>query len=91
MKEFVVFYAWQSDRPSKCNRRLIRGALELAAKAISNDLSSSIKVIIDSDTQGVLGHVYVIEVIINKILACDAFVPDLTFVAESLSEKITNC
>jgi hypothetical protein len=61
MKEFVVFYAWQSDTPAKCNRRLIRQALELAAKNISSDPKFSIQVRIDSDTQGVLGHVPVID------------------------------
>jgi hypothetical protein len=30
MKEFVVFYAWGSDRLERLNRHLIRAALDLA-------------------------------------------------------------
>jgi len=37
MKEFVVFYAWQSDTDQRLNRYLIRTALELAARNISAD------------------------------------------------------
>ena len=88
MKEFVVFYAWQSDTPSKGNRRLIRTALNLAAMNILNDPAVAVRVRINSDTQGVLGHVSVIDTIVNKILACDAFVPDLTFVAETEGGKL---
>ena len=83
MKEFVVFYAWQSDTPSKGNRRLIRSALDLAANTISEDAAARTQVRIDSDTQGVLGHIGVIDTIIKTILECNAFVPDLTFVAET--------
>jgi len=81
MNDFVVFYAWQSDRPAEITRALIREALETAASAITNDASVSTRVLIDSDTQCVLGHVPVIDTIIEKIHATDAFVPDLTFVA----------
>jgi hypothetical protein len=42
---------------------------------------------IDSDTQGVLGHVPVTDTILEKIAACHAFVPDLTFVASTEAAK----
>jgi hypothetical protein len=87
MKEFVVFYAWQSDRPAKVTRSLISEALELAANNISNDASITTYVRIDSDTQDVLGHVPVIDTILEKIDVCDAFVPDLTFVAVTEDDK----
>jgi hypothetical protein len=88
MKEFVVFYAWQSDRLERFNRHLIRIALNMAAKAISEDPVIGTQVRIDADTEGVLGHVPITATILNKIAACDAFVPDLTFVAEAEFGKL---
>jgi hypothetical protein len=87
MREFVVFYAWQSDRPAEITRFVIRDALEVAAKNITNDAPMKIQVRIDSDTQDVLGHVPVIDTILEKIDVCDAFVPDLTFVAVTEDDK----
>jgi len=87
MTEFVVFYAWQSDRLERLNRHLIRIALNLAALNISNDVELGTRVRIDSDTEGVLGHVPVTDTILKKIVNCDAFVPDLTFIAETAAEK----
>ena len=88
MKEFVVFYAWQSDRPERFNRYLIRFALNLAAKNISADPTVGIQVRIDADTEGVHGHCPVTETILKKIAVCDAFVPDLTFVASTEAGKL---
>lgn len=88
MRDFVVFYAWQSDRLERLNRHLIRFALNLAAKNISDDRGIDVHVRIDADTEGVLGHVPVTETILKKIDACDAFVPDLTFVAETETGKL---
>jgi hypothetical protein len=91
MKEFVVFYAWQSDTAQRFNRHLIRMALNLAAKNISDVSAMGTRVRIDADTEGVLGHVPVTETILKKIAACDAFVPDLTFVARTNAGKaVTN-
>ena len=87
MKEFVVFYAWQSDTAQQFNRHLIRLALNLAAKSISDNSAVNACVRIDADTEGVLGHVPVTETILKKIAACDAFVPDLTFVARTGAGK----
>src|SRR5580704_9240554 len=81
MKEFVVFYAWQSDTLERLNRHLIRFALNLTAKNISDDPTTHVRVRIDADTEDVLGHVPVTDTILKKIAVCDAFVPDLTFVA----------
>jgi len=88
MKEFVVFYAWRSDRLERFNRHLIRFALNLAAKNISDDPTAGVRVRIDADTEGVLGHVPVTDTILTKIAACDAFVPDLTFIAVTESGKL---
>jgi hypothetical protein len=88
VNEFVVFYAWQSDRLERLNRHLIRAALDLAARNISGDDRVGVSVRIDADTEGVLGHVPVTDTILKKIGACDAFVPDLTFVAETDTGKL---
>jgi hypothetical protein len=88
MKEFVVFYAWQSDTEPRFNRHFIRAALDLAAKAISADATIGVSVRIDADTEGVLGHVPVTDTLLKKIAACNAFVPDLTFVAKTRGGKL---
>jgi hypothetical protein len=88
MKEFVVFYAWQSDRLERLNRHLIRFALNLAARKISDDPVVGARVRIDADTEGVLGHVPVTDTILKKIAVCDAFVPDLTFVGVTKAGKL---
>jgi hypothetical protein len=67
MEEFVVFYAWQSDRSERLNRHLIRIALNLAARNISDDVQVGVRVRIDVDTEGVLGHVPVTDTILKKI------------------------
>jgi hypothetical protein len=90
MKEFVVFYAWESDTAQRFNRHFIRLALNLAAKNISDDSAVNACVRIDADTEGVLGHVPVTETILKKIATCDAFVPDLTFVARTDAGKAVN-
>jgi hypothetical protein len=56
MKDFVVFCACQSDRLERLNRHLIRFALNLAAKNISDDPAVGVRVRIDADTEGVLGR-----------------------------------
>lgn len=88
MDDFVVFYAWQSDRQVRLNKHLIRIALNLAARNISNDANLGVRVRIDADTEGVLGHVPVTETILRKIMGCDAFVPDLTFVSKTKGRKL---
>jgi hypothetical protein len=88
MRTFVVFYAWQNQRLQRLNRHLIRIALNLAAKDISDDPTAGIQVRIESDTENELGHVPVTDTILRKIAACDAFVPDLTFVAKTEAGKL---
>jgi hypothetical protein len=81
MRKITAFYAWQSDTPQQFNRHLIRTALEEAAQRISADSSLNVEILIDSDTEGVLGQPPVTVTILAKIDSCDIFVPDLTFVA----------
>lgn len=81
MREFVIFYAWQSDTPRKVGSDFIRIALEQARDAL-NEARLGVDVRIDSDTQGVPGSPWVTDTILEKIRTCDLFVGDMTLVAE---------
>lgn len=85
----TVFYAWQSDRDQKGNRHFIRRALDDAAKRINDDDALAVEIKVDADTEGVLGTPPVTETILKKIGASDIFVPDLTFIAQTDSGKLT--
>jgi hypothetical protein len=88
VRDFTVFFAWQSDTLQRHNRYLIRMALEEAAKRISNDMAIRTNVLIDSDTQDVLGQPPVTDTILGKIQSCDVFTPDFSFVARAESGKL---
>lgn len=83
---FVVFYAWQSDRPNNHNRALISEALAKAVERINLDTKSSYKVRIDQDTQDEPGMCDIPATILRKIDASDALMADLTFVAVSKTD-----
>ncbi|HVA46700.1 MAG TPA: hypothetical protein VNH11_10085 [Pirellulales bacterium] len=78
--EVEVFYAWQSDRPERVNRYLIRDAAAAACERITKDNSGGFVVSLDSDTQGVGGMCDIPQTILDKIDRCQVFLPDLTFV-----------
>jgi hypothetical protein len=86
MRKIVVFYAWQSDTVQKSNRYLIDGALRAAAKRVADSIPD-VEVIVDSDTSGVPGTPPVTEILLGKIAACDIFIPDVSFVAETAAGK----
>lgn len=86
--KLTVFYAWQSDTPLQYNKSLIETALLNAAKRINEDMNlGGAQVIIDSDTNGILGTPPVTETILSKITSADIFAPDLTFVATTSNGK----
>jgi hypothetical protein len=80
---FHVFYSWQFDLPGAVNLKLIRGALSEAANALSGDHDANIHVVIDEATREVPGSPNIADSIFAKIRASDAFVCDLTKVAET--------
>lgn len=84
----TVFYAWQSDLEQKTNRNFIRHALDAAAARITEDSAVEAEVLIDADTEGVVGTPPVTETILKKIDATDIFVPDLTFVTKTEAGKL---
>ena len=80
MAEFKIFYSWQSDLPSKSNRNFIQDILERAAKTATTD---TVDVIIDQALRDTTGSPKIDEVIIQKILSCDMFIADISFVGQS--------
>lgn len=82
--ELTVFYAWQSDTPTRFNRFFIRDALENASKSIRKDASIEDSPRIDYDTRGISGTPEITSTIFSKIKRCDIFVADVTFVGASL-------
>lgn len=76
-----VFYSWQSDRPSKLCRDFIHIALKDAAERLA--ARRDVEVMVDSDNQGVPGTPPITAIILEKIEACDVFVADMSFVAET--------
>lgn len=87
-RKIKVFYAWQSDRPPNINRHLIRTALDEAARRITEDSAAGVEVLIDADTEGVVGTPPVTQTILDKIADADIFAPDLSFVAQTDAGKL---
>jgi hypothetical protein len=87
VRKVTAFYAWQSDTPEQFNRHFIRIALEEAAKRITENPIIDAEVTIDYDTEGVPGTPPVTQTILNKIVACDIFIPDVSFVARTDAGK----
>lgn len=88
-QNFKVFYAWQSDHASSSHKRFIRDALDRVAERIKLDPSCAFKVEIDQDTQGIPGLCDIPATILNKIASSDAFVADLTYVAKSTIDGLS--
>lgn len=78
--DITIFYAWQSDRPNKLNRYLIRDAAKDACERISDDETNDWNVALDSDTKGVAGMCDIPNTILKKIRNSDMFLADLTIV-----------
>lgn len=54
----TVFYAWQSDLPNKTNRGFLESCLERAIEKANSALTNDDRLVLDKDTQGVAGVVY---------------------------------
>ena len=83
MKQHNVFYAWQSDHPSRICRSFIRRALEETASQLAqhpaiHNAPRDVTITVDADTKGIPGSPPVADTILAKIANCDAFVADLT-------------
>jgi hypothetical protein len=85
----TIFYSWQSDRGE--TRSFVRKALEQAIKQLNSSAPLVARLDVedaerdewrlDHDTRGAAGTPAIVDTILEKIAACDVFVPDMTFVA----------
>src|SRR5947209_722298 len=82
--DVMIFYAWQTDRPEKVNRDLIRASALAACERITK--TNGWRVTLDSDTQGVAGMCDIPNVILKKIRNCDIFLGDLTLVGSAATK-----
>ena len=78
-----VFYAWQSDRPNRINRGLVKEALEDAIRRLNADLVVDEALELDSDTLDVPGIPPVADTIMRKIRECRVFVADVSFIGST--------
>lgn len=76
----TIFYAWQSDTPSKGNRAFIQKAAEAALKRIGLDMPVEKSPRLDHDTKGEGGMVQIAETVFRKIDRCTAILADITLV-----------
>ena len=87
---------YQSCQPKKTrepsNRNFIEDALERAIKRLGKDnaIQEALRetdMVLDRDTKGIPGTPPIVDVIFNKISQCDIFVPDVTFVGQSITDR----
>ncbi len=86
-----IFYAWQSDLPTKFNRHAIKKALQLAAAEIEGQFSeqegSLVEIIIDDATRDLPGSPHIPTAILDKIQTADIFVADVSTINSGQSEE----
>lgn len=86
MKNFVVFYSWQSDLP--VTKNFIRKALTLAANTVMAELPD-VSIAIDQATRGLTGSPNIPLAIMKKIKEADMVVSDVTPINADLQQKKT--
>src|SRR5215218_9120508 len=74
-----IFYSWQRDLPSKCNRAFIEDALEIALKALGSG-ETLFEAVVDRDTLDVPGAPNIVSTIFDKIRSRDAFIADVSII-----------
>jgi hypothetical protein len=85
----TVFYAWQAQRPGKCNRNLIQDALEHALRELAQNEEDSVEFVLDQDARDVPGAPDISTTILRKIEDCSIFVADVTPVGHLTNGKLT--
>lgn len=79
MKQFKVFYSWQSDLPGKTNRYFIEKCINEAVNNC-NSVIDGIEIVADRDTKGVTGSPNISQTVFSKIDECDLFIADVSIV-----------
>lgn len=80
----TIFYSWQRETPERVNQDPIRAALEAAARRLRGDYT------VDEATRDVAGSRPIVEIILEKIPRCAAFVPDITLLQGAGGRKYCN-
>lgn len=75
---YSIFYSWQSDSPTHCNRKFIRDALTQAIKQLNADAHLEDAGRLDSDMEDVSGSPEVATIMFQKIQEASLFVGDVT-------------
>jgi hypothetical protein len=83
----AVFYAWQSDRPRKTTRDLIRSCASAAISklAATGPLTDALR--LDHDTQSKSGTPPIAQTIFQKIRTAAVFIADVTFIDDIKNDK----
>lgn len=84
VKDFTLFYAWQSDRPNRINRGFIEKAAKEALKKISLPPEIYAAPRFEQDTKGVPGTPDIANTILKKIQNSDVFLADVTLINTAL-------
>jgi hypothetical protein len=85
----TVFYAWQAQRPGRCNRNLIEEALERALRELAQDQEEPVEFALDQDARGVSSAAEISVTILRRIDDCSIFVADVTPVGSLINGKAT--
>ena len=85
----TIFYSWQSDTPSSCNRTFIRNAIDVAIAGLPQTAEVSESPRVESGMEGVAGTPEVATVMFDKIRKSAVFIGDVTLVGsvESADER----
>lgn len=83
----TVFFSWQSDTPTRVGRQFLEDVLTTALLEITAERRLELVeperddgLVLDRDTKGVAGSPSIVDTILKKIDAAQAFVADLTYV-----------
>ena len=76
MRQFKVFYSWQSDLPGNKTKWFINECIEEAVVK-RNVVVEGVKILADRDTKGKTGAPNITQTIFEKIDECDLFVADV--------------
>jgi hypothetical protein len=82
-----VFFAWQLDTKAEDNRTFIWESIKSACGKLKNESLPELSPRPEKDTEGVSGTPNIVQTIFKKIDACSIFVADITFIAQSESDK----
>ena len=84
----VVFYSWQSDKPSTINKNLIQSAAEKAISRMHKDVELRIELSLDRDTKNVPGSPEIARTILEKIEKSHIFLCDVTTITKGKNQHL---